>query len=93
LAMAVAGLLPKQARQTGSIVFPGTSGRPRLGRDIGVVFQDPGGSIDPVMRVGDQIAEVIRAHEDTSWIAARVRAADLMDRVRIPKALSRLNSY
>ena len=93
LAMAIAGLLPKQARQTGSIVFPGTSGRPRLGRDIGVVFQDPGGSLDPVMRVGDQIAEVIRVHEDTSWIAARVRAADLMDRVRIPKALSRLNSY
>eukprot|EP01132_Coremiostelium_polycephalum_P010599 gene10599-12989_t len=85
LAMAIAGLLPKQARQTGSIVFPGTSDRPRLGRDIGVVFQDPGGSLDPVMRVGDQIAEVIRAHEDTSWIAARVRAADLMDRVRIPK--------
>lgn len=93
LAMAIAGLLPKQARQTGSIVFPDASARPRLGRDIGVVFQDPGGSLDPVMRVGDQIAEVIRAHEDTSWIAARVRAADLMDRVRIPKALSRLNSY
>lgn len=93
LAMAIAGLLPKQAQQTGSISFPAASTRPRLGRDIGVVFQDPGGSLDPVIKVGDQIAEIIRAHEDTSWIAARVRAADLMDRVHIPKALSRLNSY
>ncbi|QND52303.1 ABC transporter ATP-binding protein [Phyllobacterium sp. 628] len=93
LAMAIAGLLPRQARQSGTIAFPSAPSGLRLGKDIGVVFQDPGGSLDPVMKIGDQIAEVIRAHEDTSWIAARVRAANLLDRVHIPKALSRLNSY
>ncbi|MGH6760516.1 MAG: ABC transporter ATP-binding protein [Phyllobacterium sp.] len=93
LAMAVAGLLPKAARQTGEIVFPAMSSAPTLGKDIGIVFQDPNGSLDPVMRVGDQIAEVIVEHLGWTWIAARVRAAELMDRVRIPDALLRLNSF
>ncbi len=66
---------------------------PRLGKDIGVLFQDPGGSLDPVMKIGDQIAEVVMTHQGMGWIAARVRAAELLDRVHIPKALSRLNYY
>ncbi|MET3649681.1 ABC transporter ATP-binding protein [Phyllobacterium ifriqiyense] len=91
LAMAVAGLLPKQARIDGTIDFAGH--RPKLGSEIGVLFQDASGSLDPVMKVGDQIAEVVATHLGMSWIAARVRAAELLDRVKIPKALSRLNSY
>lgn len=91
LAMAVAGLLPKQARVEGTIDFAGH--RPKLGSDIGVLFQDASGSLDPVMKIGDQIAEVVMTHLGMSWISARVRAAELLDRVKIPKALSRLNSY
>jgi peptide/nickel transport system ATP-binding protein len=99
LAMAIAGLLPRQAHVSGSIEFPDLDrnaipGRkPKLGKDIGVLFQDPGGSLDPVMKIGDQIAEVIMTHQGMGWISARVRAAELLDRVRIPKALSRLNNY
>lgn len=93
LAMAIAGLLPKSARYEGSIEFPGLAHRPKLGKDIGVLFQDPSGSLDPVMKIGDQIAEVVMTHQGTGWISARVRAAELLDRVHIPKALSRLNSY
>ncbi len=91
LAMAIAGLLPKQAHIEGTIDFAGR--RPKLGSDIGVLFQDASGSLDPVMKVGDQIAEVVMTHLGMSWISARVRAAELLDRVKIPKALSRLNSY
>lgn len=91
LAMAVAGLLPKQARIDGTIDFVGH--RPKLGSDIGVLFQDASGSLDPIMKVGDQIAEVVMTHLGMGWISARVRAAELLDRVKIPKALSRLNSY
>ncbi|MDR6633677.1 peptide/nickel transport system ATP-binding protein [Phyllobacterium sp. 1468] len=93
LAMAIAGLLPGSARTEGAIEFPGFSHVPKLGKDIGVLFQDPSGSLDPVMNIGDQIAEVVMTHEGTDWISARVRAVELLDRVRIPKALSRLNSY
>src|SRR5688572_32624059 len=74
LAMAVAGLLPKQARIDGTIDFAGH--RPKLGSEIGVLFQDASGSLDPVMKVGDQIAEVVATHLGMSWIAARVRAAE-----------------
>jgi peptide/nickel transport system ATP-binding protein len=93
LAMAIAGLLPRQARSSGVIEFREFSRSPKLGKDIGVLFQDPSGSLDPVMKVGDQVAEVIMTHQGTDWITARVRTVELLDRVRIPKALSRLNSY
>ena len=93
LAMAIAGLLPGNAHQAGEITFHGAAAQPVLGKDIGVVFQDPNGSLDPVMRVGDQIAEVIVEHLGWTWIAARVRAVELLDRVRIPYALLRRNSY
>ncbi|ATU92411.1 ABC transporter ATP-binding protein [Phyllobacterium zundukense] len=92
-AMAIAGLLPRRARSSGAIEFPGLSHRPRLGKDIGVLFQDPSGSLDPVMKIGDQIAEVAMTHQGLGWISARVRAAELLDRVRIPRPLARLNSY
>ncbi|EJM98430.1 ABC transporter ATP-binding protein [Phyllobacterium sp. YR531] len=91
LAMAIAGLLPKQARINGAIEFE--SRTPKLGSDIGVLFQDASGSLDPVMKIGDQIAEVAMTHLGMGWISARVHAAELLDRVKIPKALSRLNSY
>jgi peptide/nickel transport system ATP-binding protein len=93
LAMAIAGLLPAWATTLGAIEFPGLPQKPKLGKDIGVVFQDPNGSLDPVMKIGDQIAEVVMTHQGAGWISARVRAAELLDRVRIPRALSRLNSY
>jgi len=64
------------------------------GAEIAMVFQDPMSSLDPVYRVGDQIAEQILAHEpDTSRRQARQRAAALLQRVGIPHAHERARSF
>lgn len=93
LAMAIAGLLPKSAKVQGGVSFPSLPLQPVLGRDIGVVFQDPNGSLDPMMRVGDQIAEVIVTHHKCSWDVARLQAAQLMERVQIPESAQRARHY
>lgn len=85
LALAIAGLLPRTALVSGSIDWPGLGRMPAAGRDIGFVFQDPGASLDPVMRAGRQIAEVVRTHKDTSWRQAGGVAVELLDRVRLPE--------
>jgi peptide/nickel transport system ATP-binding protein/oligopeptide transport system ATP-binding protein len=64
------------------------------GAEIAMVFQDPLSSLDPVYRVGNQIVEQIRVHDkDISKGAALDRAAELMERVGIPRAKDRLRSY
>lgn len=80
LALALAGLLGRESRITGAIDWP--DGAPRPGRDVGLVFQDPGGSFDPVMTVGDQIAEVATIHLGLSRREARRRAVELLTRMR-----------
>ena len=85
LALALAGLLPGDAVQEGCIDWPGLGRAPLGGRDIGFVFQDPAGSLDPVMPVGRQVAEVARAHLGLSWRDARERARALLARMRLPE--------
>ena len=63
------------------------------GKEIAMIFQDPISSLSPVMRIGDQIAEQIRAHEKVSKAEALDRAAGLMERVGIPHARARLRAY
>jgi len=63
------------------------------GQEIAMIFQDPISSLSPVMRIGNQIAEQIRAHEKVSKADALDRAADLMERVGIPRARERLRAY
>jgi peptide/nickel transport system ATP-binding protein/oligopeptide transport system ATP-binding protein len=64
------------------------------GGDIAMVFQDPMSSLDPVYRIGDQIVEQIRAHDnEISKAAALDRAVELMERVGVPNARARLRSY
>ncbi|CAM5478884.1 peptide/nickel transport system ATP-binding protein [Aquamicrobium terrae] len=85
LALAIAGLLPAGAVQEGRIGWPGLARAPLGGRDIGFVFQDPAGSLDPVMPIGRQVAEVARAHLGLSWRQAQERARELLARVRLPE--------
>ncbi len=64
------------------------------GVSIAMVFQDPMSSLDPVHRIGHQIVEQIRAHDkQISKAQALDRAAELMERVGIPRASERLRSY
>jgi peptide/nickel transport system ATP-binding protein len=63
------------------------------GGEIGMVFQDPMSSLNPVHKVGKQIAEAIRLHEDVSRKVALDRAAYLLNRVGIPNARRRSNDY
>jgi oligopeptide/dipeptide ABC transporter ATP-binding protein len=64
------------------------------GSGIAMVFQDPMSSLDPVYRIGHQIVEQIRVHErDMSKAQAFDRAAELLERVGIPRARERMRSY
>ncbi|MBR2688268.1 MAG: ABC transporter ATP-binding protein [Aquamicrobium sp.] len=93
LALAIAGLLPPTATVDGAILWSGQPQLSRGGRDIGFVFQDASASLDPVMAVGRQIAEVARTHLDLSWAQARDRALDLLRRVRLPDPDTALHAY
>ncbi len=63
------------------------------GRRIGMVFQDPLTSLNPLYRVGEQLIETIRTHLPLSEADARQRAVDLLIEVGIPAAERRLDSY
>lgn len=63
------------------------------GRRISMIFQEPMTALNPVMTVGDQIAEGIVAHQAAGWRAARAMAVDLLDRVEIPLAARRAGEY
>jgi len=93
LALAIGGLLPPAAMLTGAIQWPVLTHPPANGKDIGFVFQDPSGSLDPLMRVGDQIAEVVAAHTAKGWNAAHAVALDLIARVELPDPRSIARSY
>jgi peptide/nickel transport system ATP-binding protein len=63
------------------------------GKDIGMVFQDPLTSLNPLLRIGDQLTETILAHLDVSRAQAEDRAIKALDEVGIPGAKERINSY
>jgi oligopeptide transport system ATP-binding protein len=63
------------------------------GRQIGLIFQDPMTSLNPVLTVGYQIGEALRKHLDLSRSAARQRAVELLDMVRIPDPARRLGNF
>lgn len=63
------------------------------GGRIGIIFQEPSTSLNPVMRVGDQILETLRAHTALRGAAARARAIDWLRRVGIPEPERRVDDY
>lgn len=92
-ALAIAGLLPEEARVTGWIRWPALDRPPVLGRDVGVVFQDPMSSLNPVLTVGEQVAEVSVTHLGLGWRAAGDHAEELFARVGMPEPSRRVGSY
>jgi len=93
LALAIAGLLPPDSRIAGRVEWPGFRNPPRNGRDIGFVFQDAGASLDPVMRVGHQVAEVAATQLGLSWKASLDHAAQMFARVKLPEPRTMLRAY
>jgi peptide/nickel transport system ATP-binding protein/oligopeptide transport system ATP-binding protein len=63
------------------------------GSQIAMIFQDPMTSLNPVHKIGSQIVEQIQAHEDVSDAEARDRVVALLERVGIPRARERIDSY
>ena len=63
------------------------------GARIGMIFQEPSTSLNPVMRVGDQIVEAIETHTELRGAAARAKAIDWLRRVGIPEPERRIDDY
>ena len=78
---------------TDVLALEGDALRRIRGRRIGMIFQDPMTSLNPVFTVGNQIAEGVRAHFDVSRAEARQRALKLLQEVGIPDPASRLDAY
>ena len=103
VAMSVARLLPSPPAfwPKGRILLDGTDTltmplaelRRLRGRKIGVVFQDPMGSLSPLHRIADQLTETVLLHEDVSRRAAHERALDWLGRVGIPDPAARARAY
>lgn len=100
-AMAILGLLPDSALVTGSarlgerelVGMNDAAMREIRGRELTAVFQEPMTSLNPVMRVGSQVSEVLRRHTEIGKRAAREHVVDLFTQVGIPEPQRRVREY
>ena len=99
--LSVMGLLASSATVTGSatvggtemIGVPASQVRSQRGKKIAMIFQDPLSALNPVHRIGDQIVEMIQAHQSLGDAAARARAVELLDIVGLPQPDVRARQY
>jgi peptide/nickel transport system ATP-binding protein len=100
--LAVMGLLPRRGvRVSGSVQYEGVDlltlsdreMRDRRGRDLGMVFQDPLSSLNPVIPIGVQVTEVLERHQGMPRKKAMLEAAELLAKVGIPDPTRRLTEY
>ncbi|HEX5524949.1 MAG TPA: ABC transporter ATP-binding protein [Pedococcus sp.] len=100
--LAIMGLLPRRGVTVeGEVNFQGTNlltqpaekMRDRRGRDLGMIFQDPLSSLNPVISIGIQVTEVLERHRGLSRKAAMPIAREMLDKVGIPDPDRRLKDY
>lgn len=100
-ALAIAGLLPARARMSGEIILDGVhlsavSEKEFCkirGRDIGLVFQEPMTALNPVMTIGQQVAETVRIHRRVSRREARRLAQETLEKVGLPASRFPMDRY
>jgi peptide/nickel transport system ATP-binding protein len=101
-ALSILRLVPKPGRVDGGRIRLGETSLLELsvpamrdvrGGQISMIFQEPMTSLNPVMRVGDQVVEAILLHERIGKAAARARTRDLFAQVGVPDAEQRLDAY
>jgi len=78
---------------TDTVELPESKMRAVRGGRIGMIFQEPSTSLNPVMKVGDQLVEAIETHTDVRGAAARAKAIDWLRRVGIPEPERRIDDY
>jgi len=102
LALSILGLLPANGRVVSGQVCLGGTNLLRLaardlrkvrGKQVGMVFQEPMTSLNPVFTVGQQVAEVVRQHEGLDARAARTRTLEILNRVELPAPERRVDEY
>ncbi len=101
LALAILRLIDQPGKISGEIIWKGgdimklspSAMREIRGGDISMVFQDPFSSLNPVMKIGEQIAEVYRIHQDYSKKEAWDMAVDMLKKVHIDDPEKRANDY
>jgi peptide/nickel transport system ATP-binding protein len=101
LALAVLGALGAEASVTGSVRYRGddlfgmtpAARRKLWGRRLAMVFQDPGGTLNPVLPVGEQVTEVLREHEGFGRADARRRMLKLFEAVNLPDPATLARRY
>jgi peptide/nickel transport system ATP-binding protein len=100
--LAIMGLLPQRGvRVEGEVLYGGTNlltqtrdqMRDRRGRDLGMIFQDPLSSLNPVVPIGLQVTEVLERHKGLSRKAATPLAREMLEKVGIPDPVRRLKDY
>jgi peptide/nickel transport system ATP-binding protein len=100
--LAAMGLLPHRAKVTGSVLLNGQEMigastkvlRNMRGGLMSMIFQDPLSALNPVHRIGDQIVEMLKAHQpNLSEKEAAKRAVELLEIVGIPQAAERAHQY
>jgi peptide/nickel transport system ATP-binding protein len=100
-ALAIMQLLPQSAAMTGTVRLRGESLTGKIdaqmqkirGRDVGMVFQEPMTALNPLMRIGDQVAETLRLHRAVSTSEARHAAREALDLVGLPGEQGALDRY
>ena len=99
---AVMGLLPKNATVSGDVQFLDQSLLDQnqsqfnqiRGKEIGMIFQDPMTALNPYLRIGKQLTEVLEVHQaELSKAQCKTSAIEMLESVHIPKAEQRFNSY
>ena len=101
LGLSIVRLLQPSTRIEGQILYKGKNildlredeMRRLRGKEIAMILQNPTTSLNPVLKIGDQIAEAIRLHQGLDRKEARLKAVEMLESVKIPEASKRADQY